>query len=143
MSGEDFLWQQYMSTDTGTNAPVVAAASLSIVSILGFLGTCLVNHKDTIIEKLRCSIGWNTQPDTEVDLEARQSTGTIPQITLPIVINNHSGEMTLAAHAQQQSNHRRSHSEPTFDTSESYEYDTSPTKTSTEKSSSSSDIVCR
>jgi len=130
-----------VDSSTGTNSSVIVASSLSIVSILGFVGTCLMNHKDTILEKMRCWVGWGTEKNDEehtVDLEARGST-EIPRITLPIVINNHSGEMTLAPQQQPVATHRRSHSEPTFDTSTSdYDYNTSPTRTS-----SSSDIVCR
>lgn len=137
-----------MSSDAGEgtqNGGVIAAASLSIVSILGFVGTVLMNHKDIILEKMKCWVGWGAQPTEDervTDLEARPSTAVaLPTcITLPITINNHSGEMTLTANPHRRSHHNRSQSDPTYETSDSY-HETS--SSGDHLSSSSSDMIAR
>jgi hypothetical protein len=124
-----------MDDTSSYNGSVIAAASLSVVSTLGVIGTCLMNHKDVIMEKLRCWISWGVQETATSDIEAaiptRQSTGT--KITFPIVINNNSGEqrqahVTLPSPFDEvRPKLERSHSDPTF---ESSDHDHSPYSTS-------------
>jgi len=87
-----------MTTTTDASGGIIAAASLSVVSTLGFIGTCLMQHKDVIMEKFRCCWTSWVERDKDDDIEAqRQSTMTTqqtpqslyPSITFPIVINNH------------------------------------------------------
>jgi hypothetical protein len=86
-----------------------------------------MNHKDVIMDKLKCWISWGVQePATSGDIEAaipaRESTG--PNITFPIVINNHSGEQRQATVTlpspfdEVRPKIDRSHSDPTFDSSD-------------------------
>lgn len=151
-------------TDTSqtSNASIIAASSLSVVSILGVLGSCLVNHRDKIMDKMKCWISWgDTKEDPIPDLEAQQTTqattttSSIPNITFPIVINNHSGEqksacVTLPSPFDDKAivpKLDRSYSDPTFDSSEPYTHspDTTPTSDREHKSTTtdSSTIVSR
>jgi hypothetical protein len=141
-----------MDDTSSYNGSVIAAASLSVVSTLGVIGTCLMNHKDVIMEKLRCWVSWGVQePTTSGDIEAaistRESTGT--KITFPIVINNHSGEQRQAHVAlpspfdEVRPKLERSHSDPTFESSDHDHspYSTSDSHTQTTRSSSDSSRV--
>lgn len=128
-----------MGDESSSNAPMVATASLSIFSTLGVLGMCLMNHKETIMEKLRCWVSWGKDDD---DIEAQRATTVqtlptattgaaslpiFPQITFPIVINNSSGQQRTAAvtipspfseAAPSKPQLERSHSDPTPETSD-------------------------
>ncbi|MGA1563842.1 MAG: hypothetical protein ACO35C_04395 [Pontimonas sp.] len=148
------------TTSTG-NSGVIVAASLSVVSTLGFVGTCLANHKDVIMEKMRCWISWGA-PKEEDDIEAQRTVtsprpvdyqqASFPQISFPIVINNSSGEqrpatVTLPSPFEERPHrHHRSHSDPNPSTSDSeYQHDTTPTSYdgTSSNSSSSADVVHR
>jgi len=142
------------------NGSIIAAASLSVVSTLGFLGTCLMNHKDTIMEKTRCWISWSNKKDGDeedqpTDIEAPRQSTMLPNISFPIVINNNSGDqrpahVTLSPSPfdehRRVTRHRRSYSDPTYDSSNSGEC-TSPTHSShtdrASNTSDSSDVVYR
>jgi hypothetical protein len=115
-----------------------------------------MNHKDTIMEKMKCWVGWGTSaeppPDDEVvDLEAqRTSTSTlVPNISFPIVINNNTGEqkpacVTLSPSPFSDADRPRidrSHSDPTFDSSDHHS-DTSPQSRGT-TTTDSSDVIFR
>lgn len=150
------------TTTSGPSSGMIAAASLSVVSTLGFVGTCLMNHKDIILDKMRCWISWGVSKDDD-DIEAQRTitsprpTATdpqvsFPQISFPIVINNSSGEqrpatVTLPSPFQERPQIQRSHSDPNPSTSESEYHDTTPTSSSRDgtssNSSSSADVVHR
>jgi hypothetical protein len=145
-----------MDETSSYNGSVIAAASLSVVSTLGVIGTCLINHKDVIMEKLRCWISWGVQePATSGDIESaiptRESTGT--KITFPIVINNNSGEQRQATVTlpspfdEVRPPIDRSHSDPTFDSSDHDHspttYSDSHTSQTTRSSSDSSRVLSR
>lgn len=147
-----------------SNASIVAASSLSVVSILGVVGSCLFNYRDKIMEKMKCWISWGDVKDDDIEAQVTQpptlaTTSTIPNITFPIVINNHSGEqksacVTLPSPFDDTAvvpKLDRSHSDPTFDSSEPYSNhtpsrDTSPDSrgdTTTTPTTDSSTIVSR
>lgn len=142
---------------SSSNGSVIAAASLSVVSTLGVIGTCLMNHRDTIMDKARCWIGWGATPEPDkeeevVDLEAQRSstvTGLVPNISFPIVINNNSGEqkpacVTLSPSPFEDRDRprlERTQSDPTFDSSDHHS-DTSPASRGT-TTTDSSDVIFR
>lgn len=83
-----------------TNAAIIGVGTLSIVSTVGMIGTCLWNHREMLLQKIRCVISFN-QDDAEPDLEAQNTQAVAPvsqpapaagpSITFPIIINNSSG----------------------------------------------------
>ena len=121
-----------MDAEASPNGSVIAAASLSVVSTLGFLGTCLMNHKDTIMEKAMGWISWSKKDDQDhpTDIEAPRPSTMMPNISFPIVINNNSGDqrpaqVTLSPSPFEErrprpvTRHRRSYSDPTYESSSS------------------------
>lgn len=89
-----------MSDATGstTNSALIGVASLSIVSTVGMIGTCVWNYRDVLLEKMKCVISFNTTDQD--DIEAGPSAPAPPtppsspiggpSITFPIIINNSS-----------------------------------------------------
>lgn len=138
-------------------AGVVAATSLSVVSIIGMIGTCLISHKDVLLDTIR---NWKSGHGEDDDIEAqRQSTiataptqttpNLFPNISFPIVINNNPansskhviGTVTLPSPFESKNGDdlERSHSEPTPETSDFS--DVSPARRSDDHTSTSSDPV--
>ena len=116
-----------------SNASIVAASSLSVVSIIGVVGSCLFNYRDKIMDKMKCWVSWGDVKEDDIEAQTTRpstlaTTSTIPNITFPIVINNHSGEqksacVTLPSPFDDKAvvpKLDRSHSDPTFDSSEPY-----------------------
>lgn len=83
---------------TATNNALIGVASLSIVSTVGMIGTCVWNYREVLLEKMKCVISFNTTDQD--DLEAGPSAPAPPtppsspiggpSITFPIIINNSS-----------------------------------------------------
>lgn len=113
-----------------------------------------MNHKDVLIDKMKYWISRSGQePDADIEAPIQTRESTVPNITFPIVINNHAGEQRQARVSlpspfdEVRPQIDRSHSDPTFDSSDHDHspttYSDSQTTQTTRSSSDSSRVLSR